>query len=76
MKPFLRKLLSLMSAATVILFTALNGSAADPSIWAPHPLDRLIEEGLANNQDIKSMESKVKSLKEEISFAGSLNDPR
>ena len=76
MKPFLRKLLSLTSAATVILFTALNGSAADPYIWAPHPLDRLIEEGLANNQDIKSMESKVKSLKEEISFAGSLNDPR
>jgi cobalt-zinc-cadmium efflux system outer membrane protein len=75
MKPFLRKLLSLTSAATVILFTALNGWAADPSIWAPQPLDRLIEEGLANNQDIKSMESNVKSLKEEISFAGALNDP-
>lgn len=75
MKPFLRKLLSLTSAATVILFTALNSSAADPSIWAPQPLDRLIEEGLANNQDIKSMESNVKSLKEEISFAGALNDP-
>ncbi len=60
----------------MILFTALNSSAADPSIWAPQPLDRLIEEGLANNQDIKSMESKVESLKEEISFAGSLNDPR
>ena len=76
MKPFLRKVLFLTSAAIVILFTALNGSAADPSIWAPQPLDRLIEEGLANNQDIKSMESKVESLKEEISFAGSLNDPR
>jgi cobalt-zinc-cadmium efflux system outer membrane protein len=39
-------------------------------------LGRLIEEGLANNQDIKSLESQVKSLREEISFAGSLNDPR
>ena len=76
MKPFLRKVLFLTSAAIVILFTALNGWAADPSIWAPQPLDRLIEEGLTNNQDIKSMESKVESLKEEISFAGSLNDPR
>ena len=76
MKPFLRKLLSLTSAATVILFTSFNVWAADPSIWAPQPLKRLIEEGLTNNQDIKSMESKVKSLKEEISFAGSLNDPR
>jgi len=76
MKPFLRKVLFLTSAAIVILFTALNVWAADPSIWAPLPLNRLIEEGLTNNQDIKSMESKVESLKEEISFAGSLNDPR
>ena len=76
MKLFLRKLLSSTSAATVILFAALNSSAADPSIWAPQPLDRLIQEGLTNNQDIKSMESKVESLKEEISVAGSLNDPR
>jgi outer membrane protein, heavy metal efflux system len=76
MKPLLRKLLYSTWAATVILSTALNVSADDPSIWAPQPLGRLIQEGLANNQDIKSMESKVESLKEEISFAGSLNDPR
>jgi len=76
MKPLLRKLLYSMSAATLILFAVLNASADAPSIWAPQPLGRLIQEGLANNQDIKSMESKVESLKEEISFAGSLNDPR
>ena len=51
-KPLLRKLLYSTSAGTVILFTALNASPADPSIWASQPLERLIEEGLANNQDI------------------------
>ena len=76
MKKFLLKVLWLTSAAAVVAFIAPNGSSADPSIWAPQPLGILIEEGLANNQDIKSLESRVKSLKEEISFAGSLNDPR
>jgi len=76
MKQFLLKVLWLTSVAAVVAFIAPNGSSADPSIWAPQSLGRLIEEGLANNQDIKSLESQVKSLREEISFAGSLNDPR
>jgi len=76
MKQFLLKVLWLMSVAAVVAFIAPNGSAADTSIWVPQPLGILIEEGLANNQDIKSLESQVKGLKEEISFAGSLNDPR
>ena len=76
MKQFLLKVLWLTSVAAVVAFIAPNGSSADPCIWAPQSLGRLIEEGLANNQDIKSLESQVKSLREEISFAGSLNDPR
>jgi len=76
MKQFLLKVLWLTSVVAVVAFIAPNGSAADTFIWAPQPLGILIEEGLANNQDIKSLESRVKSLKEEISFAGSLNDPR
>ena len=76
MKQFLLKVLWLTSVAAVVAFIAPNGSAADTSIWVPQPLGILIEEGLANNQDIKSLESQVKSLREEISFAGSLNDPR
>ena len=76
MKQFLPKLIWLTSVAAVVIFIAPTGSSADFSLWAPQPLSRLIEEGLANNQDIKSMESQVKGLMDEVSFAGSLNDPR
>ena len=53
-------------------------AAADtaPPIWAPPALAQLIQEGLAGNQEIKSLEDRVESLKEAISFAGSLEDPR
>jgi cobalt-zinc-cadmium efflux system outer membrane protein len=53
-----------------------DGLAAEQSIWAPEPLAKLIAEGLENNQEIRSLESQVASLKEEISFAGALDDPR
>jgi outer membrane protein TolC len=76
MKQFLLKILSFAFVVTVIAFIAPGNSAADPSIWAPPQLAILIEEGLEKNQDIQSLASKVESLKEEISFAGSLNDPR
>jgi len=76
MKPFLLKILSLAFIVAVVAFVTPSNSAAEPSIWAPPQLAMLIEEGLAKNQDIQSLVSKVESLKEEISFAGSLNDPR
>lgn len=76
MKQFLLKLLSLTLPVVAVAFIAPNGSAADPPIWAPGPLTELIAEGLANNQDIRSLESQISSLKEEISVAGSLNDPK
>jgi len=76
MKQFLIKFLLLIWVTAVVIFIAPTGSSAESSIWAPAHLAGLIEEGLANNQDIKSLESRVKSLREEISFAGSLNDPR
>jgi outer membrane protein TolC len=49
--------------------------AASP-IWAPTDLSNLIEEGLTHNKEIQSIETQVESLKEEISFAGSLDDIR
>jgi len=76
MKQFLLKFLSLTFVLAVVAFIFPNRSSAVTSIWSPQALSRLIEEGLANNQDIKSLESQVKSFREEISFAGSLNDPR
>jgi outer membrane protein TolC len=49
---------------------------AEPPITAPPPLAELIEEGLVQNKEIQSLESRVQSLQEEVSFAGSLEDPR
>jgi len=49
---------------------------AQAPINAPQPLVELIEEGLAQNKEIQSLEAKVKSFEEEVSFAGSLEDPR
>ncbi len=76
MKSFLGKFT--VSTAAVLWMTVLapQSSGADPSIWAPPPLYQLIQEGLENNQSIQSLEFIVQSLKEEIDFAGSLNDPR
>jgi outer membrane protein TolC len=52
------------------------GGIAESPIWAPPPLTRLIEEGIAQNKEIKSLEDEVASLQKEIPFAGSLDDPR
>jgi len=52
-----------------------TGLAASP-IWAPPPLTQLIEEGLSQNKEIKSLEAGVAGLKDEIPFAGSLDDLR
>jgi outer membrane protein TolC len=52
-----------------------NIQAASPSLVQP-TLDQLIEEGLAHNKEIESLENRVESLKEKIPLAGSLDDPR
>ncbi len=49
--------------------------AATP-IWASAALAELIEEGLIQNKEIQSLQAQVESLEEEVSFAGSLEDPR
>ncbi len=76
MKQLLLKILSFAFVVAAVAFIAPSNSAAELSIWTPPQLAILIEEGLEKNQDIQSLASKVKSLKEEVSFAGSLNDPR
>jgi outer membrane protein, heavy metal efflux system len=76
MKRFLIKYFLITLVVAVMICMAATGSSADLSIWAPQSLKTLIKESLPNNQDIKSLESQVKSLREEISFAGLLNDPR
>jgi outer membrane protein, heavy metal efflux system len=49
---------------------------ADPLIWAPSDLAGLIEECLAKNKKLQSLEARVERLNEEVPFAGSLDDPR
>ncbi len=51
-------------------------SYADSPIWAPPPLEQLIDEALVENKRIQSLEARVESLKEEAHYAGSLPDPR
>ena len=71
-----------MKITIVLMMTAFMTSVsfqaarADQPLWTPPLLSRIIEEGLANSKEIQSMEYQVAGLKEEISFAGSLNDPR
>jgi len=52
------------------------GAETTSPIWAPPALSELIEEGIAGNNEIRSLQERVESLKKEISFAGSLEDPR
>jgi outer membrane protein TolC len=49
---------------------------AGSPIWAPTPLAELIDEGLVQNKEVQSLEARAESLKEEIPFAGALDDPR
>ena len=58
------------------ILTAPGSLLAASLIWAPPALNELIEEGLAQNKEIQSLEARVESLKEEIPFAGALDDPR
>jgi outer membrane protein, heavy metal efflux system len=76
MKPSVLKFLAVTLAVTMAICITPTESSADACIWAPPHLAMLIEEGFDKNRDIQSLESKVKSFREEISFAGSLNDPR
>jgi cobalt-zinc-cadmium efflux system outer membrane protein len=45
-------------------------------IWAPPSVARIIEEGMAQNKEIQSLEAQVEEFKELVPFAGALEDPR
>lgn len=63
-----------MVLCIAILFPQMG--SAETMIWAPAPLGVLIEEGLSNNQSIKSLQSRIDAMKELESVAGALSDPR
>ena len=60
----------------ILLLMSSSLCVAETLIWAPQGLSALIDEGLANNQSIKSMEKQIGALKEQMSVAGSLPDPK
>ena len=66
-------------AAFVLITSLLNlASAENHSIqwWQAPGLDRLIEETLIKNNELQSLKEQVNSLKKEVPFAGSLEDPK
>ncbi len=63
-----------MVLGIAILFPILGN--AKTTIWAPAPLNDLIEEGLSNNQSIRSLQSQIEALNALESVAGSFQDPR
>ncbi|MGD2187794.1 MAG: TolC family protein [Desulfobacterales bacterium] len=67
--------MGVLAIAGVFIFWHANIQAASP-IWAPSYLAGLIEECLTENQEIQSLVSRVESLKKEIPFVSSLDDPR
>jgi outer membrane protein TolC len=67
--------IGVLAILSIFIFWIGSIQAASP-IWASPDLSNLIEEGLAYNKEIQSLEAQVESLKEEISFAGSLEDIR
>jgi outer membrane protein TolC len=66
---------SIPEKVSIFLLWDRSIEAASP-IWAPPDLSDLIEEGLTHNKEIQSLEAQVESLKEEVPFAGALDDPR
>lgn len=76
MKGILIEVGKLLLAVLIIGLMAPANIFAESPIWAPAALADLIDEGLVQNKEIQSMEAQVESLKDEISFAGALDDPR
>lgn len=69
-----------MAAVAAVLITGLFSSTAaedHPLQWWHAPgLDRLIQETLSRNNELQGLQAKVNSLKSEVPFAGSLEDPK
>lgn len=71
-----KTVLALIIYVLALSFIADRPLQASVSTLAPSALSRLIEEGLAENEELQSLAARVAALKEEISFDASLDDPR
>ncbi|MFP4533654.1 MAG: TolC family protein [Desulfobacterales bacterium] len=59
-----------------LYFAAHAEPAISLPISAPPELDRIIDEGLSNNQSIQALEAEVQALKERTESSGALPDPK
>jgi outer membrane protein TolC len=65
--------------ASVLIAGLLNSVAAENGTrqwWDAPGLDRLIQETLIRNNELQGLQAQVSSLKSEVPFAGSLEDPK
>lgn len=76
MKKYFLKISMCICGLFAMLMIFSSPLSAQNLIWAPDALNRIIDEGMRNNQSIKSMESQVVVLNEQTPAAGSLPDPR
>ncbi len=62
----------------LIFFSVIHDEKclAETAVWSTPDLKALIDEGLTSNKEIKSIESMIESLKDNIDYADSLPDPR
>lgn len=75
----MKKIVFLPVLLIYLFWAAPNNSFASDevdAIWRYKGLTDLIHEGLQQNKNIQSLLAQAESLRNEISFAGSLDDPR
>jgi hypothetical protein len=66
----------LLSGIVFLSFILPNKALGETVIWAPSPLERIINEGLEQNQGVQSLQAQVEASRELIPFAGSMEDLR
>jgi cobalt-zinc-cadmium efflux system outer membrane protein len=76
MNAHLKKLFFFITGMAATMFMVPLTLYAETPIWAPEPLRQMIEEGLSNNQNLRSITYQINALTDQIVAAGVLPDPR
>jgi outer membrane protein, heavy metal efflux system len=71
----IRGLMMVLGIIGTVSWAPATVDAGSP-ISAPPPLAEIIDEGLAQNKEIQSLKAQAESYRREVSYAGSLDDPR
>lgn len=63
-------------AMMLLVINVLHPAAETLSAEMPYELSELVQEAMANNSEIQSLEEKARALRAEAPFYGSLDDPK